>query len=297
MKIELKKIDAIRRELRFEIPKERVKQKMEEVYSDIGKVAKVKGFRPGKVPRNVLEAQHSSLAREEALKSLIPQAYQEGIEKENLFPIEMPEIHDVSFKDGIITFTAKFDIKPEVKVKDYKGIKVTRKSSAVTDEEINKTLEFFQKGQGEDKKVTVDDNFAKGIGYQNLEEFKKFLRRQMEMDKDRHNKIDLENQIIEELLKKIKVLAPESLVKKQLEHRVQETINRLKSQGVPADNLKGKEEDIRKDLKEPVERDIKVYFILDKIAQEEKMEIKEGENLPAKVIEFLLKEANWEEAK
>lgn len=297
MKIELKKIDAVRRELRFEIPKDKVSQKMEEVYAEIGKVAKAKGFRPGKVPRNVIETQHGALAREEVLKSLIPEAYQAGLEKEKLSPIEMPEIHDVSFKDGTITFTAKFDIKPEVKVGNYKGIKVIRKPSEVTEDEINKTLDFFQKGQGEDKKLTVDDAFAKGMGYKSLDDFKTFLKRQMEMDKDRHNKLDLENQVIEELLKKAKVQAPESLVKRQIEQRTQEMIKRMKSQGMKDTDIKAKEEEIRKNLKESVDRDIKVYFVLDKIAQDEKIEAAEGENLPAKVIEFLLKEANWEEAK
>ena len=53
---------------------------------------------------------------------------------------------------------------------------------------------------------------------------------------------------------------------------------------------------MRKELSAPVERDVKVYLILDKIAAIENIEVKEGENLPAKTMEFLLKEAKWEEA-
>ena len=92
MKVDVKKIDPVRRELRFEIPRDRVKVTLDEVYSDIGKHAKVKGFRPGKVPRHILEQHHSRLAEEEAIRKIIPQVYQEALEKEKIAPIDLPEI-------------------------------------------------------------------------------------------------------------------------------------------------------------------------------------------------------------
>ena len=79
------------------------------------------------------------------IKELIPEVYQEGLEKEKIKPIDLPEILDVNINEGMVTFTAKLDVKPEVRVSDYKKIKVTRKSSTVTPEEVNKTLEFFKK--------------------------------------------------------------------------------------------------------------------------------------------------------
>lgn len=296
MKLEVKKIDATKRELRFEIPKDRVTKKLDEVYNDIGKVAKVKGYRPGKAPRNVIESEHGQLAQEETIKKLIPEVYQEGIEKEKITPMDLPEIHDVSFKDGIISFTAKLDIRPEVKIKNYKGIKVQRKSSQVTDEELNKTLDFFKKGQGE-KEVTLDDAFARGLGYPNLEDFKSFLRRQMEMDKDRQNRMDVENQVIEQILKESTLVVPQSIVNKQLEVRLRENLKHLRSHGAKEEELKKKEEDMRKELKPIAEKDVKVFLILEKIAELENIKVPEGESMPNKVIEMLLKDANWEETK
>jgi FKBP-type peptidyl-prolyl cis-trans isomerase (trigger factor) len=297
MKVEVKKVDAVKRELKFEIPKERVSQKLDEIYKELGKVVKVKGFRPGKVPRHILESQYSKTAHEEMIQKLIPEVYHDGIQQEQLSPIDMPEIEDVQFKEGIIKFTAKLDIKPEVKIDNYKGIKVKRKSSGVTEEEINKTLEYFKQGQGKDKDVQIDDAFAHGLGYPSLEEFKKSLSRQLEMDKYRQNRYDVENQIIESLIKKAKLVVPQSLVRRQIEHRVAEGKKRLNAQGLPAEEIKKKEEEMRKELKTPVERDVKVYLILDKIGQEEGIQAKDGENLPAKVMEFLLKKAKWEETK
>ena len=67
MKVEVKKVDALKRELRFEVPRERVTKTLDEVYEEIGKYAKVKGFRPGKVPRAVLATSHGKLAEEETI--------------------------------------------------------------------------------------------------------------------------------------------------------------------------------------------------------------------------------------
>lgn len=294
MKVEVKKIDALKREMFFEIPKERVAKVMEEVYRDIGKVAKVKGFRPGKAPRHVIEAEHSALAKEEAIKKIIPEAYQEGLKKENLIPLDLPEINHVDFKDGVVKFTASFDIRPEIKVKDYKGIKVKRKNSAVTEEEINKTLEYFKQGQNKDSQTTIDDNFAKGLGYPGLDDFKKALATQLSLDKDRQNRIDVENQIVEALLKDSKFAVPQTFVKKQIEHRIHEMKSRMKSQGMSEEDIKKREEGWRKDLKDPVEKDIKTYLLFEKIAEQEGITVERQESLPVKVMEFLLKEATWE---
>lgn len=293
MKVEVKKIDATKRELRFEVPRERVTQKLEEVYNDISKQADVKGFRPGKAPRHVLEANYSKLAQEETIKKLIPEVYQEGIQKESLNPIDLPEINDVSFKDGVVSFTARLDVKPEVKIKNYKGIKIAKKDSQVTDEEIDKTFEFFKQGQGQGKEVPIDDAFAKSLGYASLQDFRTSLKRQLEIDKDRQNRMDVENQVMEYLMKNTDIIVPESAVNRQLEHLMEDTKQRLRSQGLKDEDITKREDEMRKDLHKSAERDIKVYFILDKIAELENITVEKGENLFHKIIGFLLKEANW----
>ena len=294
MKLEVKKIDATCRELKFEISKDRVAKKMEDVYQEIGKVAKIKGFRPGKAPRHLLEVHHSKLAKEETLKQLIPEIYQEGIDQEKISPMDLPEIYDVAFKDGTIFFSAKLDIRPEVKIKNYKGIVIKRKAASVNDEDVNKTLEFIKKGQG-DKEITLDDAFAKGLGFPTLEDFKASLRRQMEMDRDRQNRMDIENQVVEYLLKEAALPVPGSILTRQLEHRLGEAQKRLRSQGMKDEDIRKKEEEMRKELAPLAERDLKTYLILEHIAKLENITLAEGENLFNKLMEFLLREAKWEE--
>jgi len=296
MKVSVKKLDALRREMRFTVPKERVAKTLNEVYDSIGKVAKVKGYRPGKAPRQVLESEHRAVAQEETIKQLIPEVYREGLEQEKIAAIDLPEITDVSLKDGVMSFTATVDIKPEIKIRSYKGVRVKRKTNKISDDELNKMLDYFQKSQGKAKEASLDDAFARGLGYPSLEDFKQSLRRQLEIDKDRQNRLDVENQIVDALLKEAKFTAPPSLVKKQVEHRLQEAQQRMKAQQMPDAEITKRQEDLRKNLHQPAERDVKVYLVMDKIAQEEGITAGEGESLPAKVMSFLLKEAHWEDA-
>jgi len=297
MKVDVKKIDATTRELKFEVPKERVSKKLDQVYQDIAKEAKIKGFRPGKAPRHVIEAHHGRLAHDETIKQIIPEVYQEAIAQEKLEPIDMPEIQDVDFKDGAVSFTARLEIRPEVKVKDYKGVKVKRKSSEATDEEINKTLELFKQGQKKDKQFILDDAFARELGFPNLEDFKSSLRRQLEIDKDRQNRIDVENQIVEQILKNAQLTVPSSAVKKQVEHRIRDIRHRMEHQGMKKEDIDKRIEEMQKELKEVSERDLRVYFVFEKIAELEQITVEEGENMVSKVLAFLLKEAQWEGGK
>ena len=297
MKVEVKKVDALNREMRFEIPREKVSEAMDAVYTEIGKHAKIKGFRPGKVPRHILVTSHGQLAKDETIKKIIPQAYHDGVSQHQLNPIDLPEITEVNLKDGVLTFTATLDIRPEVKVSKYKGLDVERKKNEVSEEEVQKTLDFFKKGRT-DQEVTIDDNFAKGMGFPSLEDFKTALKRQLEFDRDRNNRMDIENQIVEELIKNAKLIVPQSLVKRQLYHRLNESLRRLKAQGLNDAELKKKEEELRTQLEPAVEREVRVYLILEEIGKLENITVADqNESLPGKVMEFLLKEAAWKDPK
>ena len=293
MKIETKKIDACKREISIEIPKELVSQKFDEIYKEIGKKVQIKGFRPGKAPRDILESRHSDLAREEVLKDLIPSTYKQAIEKEKLDPVDLPEVSDVQFKENVISFKAKVEIRPEVKIKNYKSLRVKRKKTKVSGEDIDKSLDSLKKSQGLDDKAAIDDAFAKGLGHSNLADLKENIKKQMEIIKDQQARQDVENQIIEQLLKNSSFELPESSVRKQLDYMVKDAKMRLSYQGMKKEDVEAKDKELREQLKEEAKKAVRIYFILDKIAQLENLEVKEEDQLSKKVMEFLLKEAQW----
>ena len=297
MKVSVKKIDALRREMHFEVPKERVTKKLDEILSDIAKHAKIPGFRKGKAPKNLVESAHNRVAREEMLKSLVPEVYQEGLKGEALEPIDFPAIDQVDLTDGILKFRATFDLRPDVEIKEYKGVAVTKKSSEVSDDEVTKTMDFFKKSRGMEEGAVLDDEFAKGMGFPSLEEFKKAIKRNMEQDKERQNHAEIENQIVEELMKRAKLHVPQSLVERQMVGRLEEFKRRLKQYGAKDEDIEKKIKESDKEIRDAAEKDVKVFLILQKIAEIEKIEAAQGENLSVKVIELLLKEAKWEDAK
>ncbi len=297
MKISVKKVDALRREMHFDVPKDRVTRKLDEVLNDVVKHATIKGFRPGKAPRKMVESVHGAFAREEMMKKLIPEVYHEGVLQEKVDPIDFPSIDQVELNDDGLKFRATFDIRPEVEVKDYKGVKISKKSAEVSEEEVNKSVDFFKKGRGLDENAPLDDEFAKSLGFPSLEDLKKAVKRNLEFDKERQNRYEVETQLIDALIKTCKLDVPQSLVERQLAGRMEEFSKRLKTYGVKEEDIAKKAEESMKDLKEASAKDVKTFLILHKIAEIEKIEAAQNENLSAKVMEFLLKEAKWEEAK
>lgn len=142
MKSKLKKLKGTAREIEVTMPKESVDKVFNEVLEDIKKNANIPGFRPGKAPMDVIQKNHQQEALDEVKQRLVPEAYQRALDEHGVTPISYPEITDVNIGlAGELSFKAKVDVHPEVKIKQYTGIKVTRNKVNVTEEEVSETLE------------------------------------------------------------------------------------------------------------------------------------------------------------
>ena len=126
-----------------------------------------------------------------------------------------------------------------------------------------------------------------------IKDLEESVKKQLEVSKEQMARADMENQLIEQLIKKAEVTLPESAVRKQLEHLWQDAQHRLTMQGMKKEDIEAKAEEFKKGLREMAERDIKVYFIFDRIAQLENIKSEKPEATFKKVLEFLMKEANW----
>ena len=108
----------------------------------------VQGFRKGHVPRRILENIYGKgVFYEEALNIAVPKYYSEILEKEKeFFPVDAPDIDikDIDGEGGGVTFTATVTVKPEVKLGDYKAIKVKRPEYPVSNEDVEKELKAAQ---------------------------------------------------------------------------------------------------------------------------------------------------------
>lgn len=145
MSSKAKKIEQCTTLLEIEVPKDAVAKAYEEVYLELAKIANIPGFRVGKAPTDMVKKQYAKDAKEEVLKRLIPQAYTKALEEQKIRPIGLPEITDVNLADNAgLLFNAKVDTRPDFRLKDYKGIKITKKKAEVSDDDVEKTLQSLR---------------------------------------------------------------------------------------------------------------------------------------------------------
>jgi len=123
----------------------------------------------------------------------------------------------------------------------------------------------------------IDDEFAKDLGYNDLVGLKESVRKILENQAERQIRQDMENQILEKLLKSTNFTVPSSLVEKQHKHLITEEERSLMRQGLKEDDIKTKKDELEKRLKPIAVRQVKTMFILDEIAHKETITVSDEE--------------------
>jgi len=289
MKTEVKKIDSSKVEINIEVAGDVVKNKFEDVFERIGKEAKVSGFRPGHAPRDILEKNFSSQAHEQVLRELIPEAYEEAIKKEALDVIDMPHISDVKLDRSNLSFKATVEISPEINLKEYKGIKIKYNKIEVSAEDLKRNIDALKESRKAD---AVDDKFARSLGYPDVAELEKAVERQVFLQKEEQQKRRVEAEIIEAVTKDMDFKIPQSLIKHQLEDMLKHAKIDLAMKGVAREKIDEQEPEMIKNLEPEARNQVKIYLILAQIARRENITL--DDHMPRRVMEFLLREADWQ---
>ncbi len=289
MKAEVKKLDSNKREISIEVSGDIVKNKFEDVFNQISKEAKIPGFRLGHAPRDILEKKYSSHAHELVIKELIPQLYNQAIDKEGLEVIELPNISDVKLDRATLSFKAQVEVSPEIPVKNYKGIKVTYKKIEVGPEAIKRNIDSLKEARKID---VIDDNFARCLGYPNLAELEKAMEKQIYIQEENLQRQKIEKEIIESITVGLDFKLPQSLVNRQLQDLVRQAKLDLALKGSPREKIEEQEKTITGQLEPEARSQVKVYLVLTAIAKRENIPI--DDHMPRKVMEFLLREADWQ---
>jgi len=142
MNIKIKEIEGSRRIFEVEIPADVIFGKLEEVYSEIQKEAEVPGFRAGKAPRYLIETHYKDKAHEEVKRRLISDHIIKAVKDSGIAMIGAPQVSDIIFETGKpLKFKAEVNVRPEVKLKSYKGLKVKKDTVQVSTEDVDKVIE------------------------------------------------------------------------------------------------------------------------------------------------------------
>ncbi len=288
MKTEVKKVDSITREMTVEITGDRVKNKFEDVFKDVAREAKVPGFRQGHAPRDLIEKKFSGVVHERVLKELISDVYSEAVSREGLDVVELPEISDVKLDRSLLAFKAKVSVSPEIAVRNYKGIAIKYTLPAAGEDDVKRSLDSLKEQR---KFEVIDDSTARGLGYPDLAAFKKAIERQIISQKESQERSRVEQEVLDAVMKGLDFKVPDSMIHRQLHDLVRQTKMDLAMRGMSREKIAQEEGKLEKELHPQAEKQVRVYLVLAEVARKEN--IKLDDQMPQRVMEFLLREAQW----
>ena len=144
MKIEIKtkKNEGVERLLEVSVPLEEVQQAEELATRRYASQARLPGFRPGKAPAALVRKRFKDVIRQQTLESILQDAYQEVIAREQLKVAATPHLHDVQFDEGKpLTFELHVELRPDVRLARTQGFKLTRPRTPVTDDSVREQID------------------------------------------------------------------------------------------------------------------------------------------------------------
>ncbi|HNZ65607.1 MAG TPA: trigger factor [Smithella sp.] len=140
--IKIEDLSPVKKKMLLEIPWNEVKDELDAAYHEVGKKAKIKGFRPGKVPRKILETYFKAQAEEETITNIVNKYYWQTLEEKGFAPVSRPEIDQDGIKENAdFSFSASFETEQEFEPKNYKGIELEKEEIKVTEEDVQKRID------------------------------------------------------------------------------------------------------------------------------------------------------------
>jgi len=237
-------------ELTITIPWSEVKSAYEKVMTEVVKNAEIKGFRKGKAPRKIVEERtDKNKIYSLTLEDLLPKFYSQAVKEQNIQPIVNPKVTVVSMDEGKDwVFKAKTCEKPEVSLGDYK--------KEIQGEFAKEKI--WLPGKGNQEPTQLRQGFA-GRGTKDKEE-------------DKQKRF---NRVIEVLLKTANIKLPEILIEDEVGRLLSQTLDEIKRLGLTLDQYlasTGKTvELLKEEARIKAEASLKLEFILEKIAEGEKI--------------------------
>lgn len=161
MDVTVETTGTLERRMRVELPIAPIEQQVDTRLKSVGRTAKIKGFRPGKVPAKVVRQRFGRQVREEVLNEVLQRSFSEAVAREKLHPAGGPKIETENENGKTFAFVATFEIMPEVVLKDLEKIKIEKPEITIGDDDIDDMLTKLRKQKASweevDRKSTDGD--------------------------------------------------------------------------------------------------------------------------------------------
>ena len=145
MNVTVESTGALERRMRVEVPIERIETEVDTRLKSVGRTAKIKGFRPGKVPARVVRQHYGKQVRQEVVGEIMQKSYSDAVTQENLRPAGGPRIEAEDEDGKTFSYVATFEVLPDVELKDLDKIKVEKPEVSIGDEDLDDMLMSLRK--------------------------------------------------------------------------------------------------------------------------------------------------------
>jgi trigger factor len=161
--VTVEEISPIKKKLSFNIPWEKVKSELDLTYKKIGNSAKIKGFRPGKIPRAILEKYYRDQSEEETEVGIINQYYWDALIKEGIKAVNIPQIEHKGIEIGKdYAFSVIVEVEPDIEPKNYMGLEIISDEVKISDEDVSQRLEEIRQTFATLEEIVEDRGAEKG---------------------------------------------------------------------------------------------------------------------------------------
>ena len=138
----LEDISSVKKLLNIEIPAEVTTREFQKVAEEYRRHARIPGFRPGKAPLPLVKRRFAGDIREEVVRKLVPESYQQALREQSVAPLGEPSLENLKLEEGeSLRFEAHFEVEPEIELPKYKGLAVQVENPAVEEKDVEEQLE------------------------------------------------------------------------------------------------------------------------------------------------------------
>jgi len=150
MQVSIETLEGLERRMTVQVPSETVTQAVEKKLNDLRKTVKIDGFRPGKVPLKVVQQKFGGHVRQEVIGDVIETSYHQAITQENVRPAGMPNIESVDSEGKEdMSYTATFEIYPEIEEIIFDSIKIEKPIVEISDENLERMIQKLREQRKE----------------------------------------------------------------------------------------------------------------------------------------------------
>lgn len=179
MEVTVENLNSVKKILHIEIPEDVVAGELDLAYKNLKKTAKIKGYRPGKAPRSVLERLFKKSVHSDLSSKLLQDSFVDAIREKNLKIVGVPQIDPPELDaKGPYKYDATVEVTPEIGDIDFKGLNLKKTAYKISNEEINAQLKMLQKNLAQLKTIEENRSLKEGdfalIDYEGFKNGKPF---------------------------------------------------------------------------------------------------------------------------